>query len=394
MKILISNYTDPRIGETGMYYHRIKKPFEHLTANYSVQAEVTPSRIKEIESNKLQQYDAVMFSRNVETNGTGTATINYLHSLGLKVIIDIDDYWHVDSNHSMFKGNKEANIGKQVEMELSYADLIFTPTPFLTEAVRRLNNNTFTIKTCLSKESQWTTTKTESNLTRFGWIGGIHHLVDIKILEKSFKKVYEKCTQDKFQLCVGGFNARKQIVTHGGQLYEAHTNNEYIEIEKIFTSNYKNIKDEDYKKYLLEYTSVAEHISYFKNYRRLWAKDIDNYGNLYNDIDIALVPLNSTGLFNQYKSELKLIEAGTKGKMAIVSRVKPYNLLPDEVVHFIDPSDLNGWYKAIKYCLANPSYVQEKSALLKAYIEKYYVMEEQNDLRYNLIKRVCETVSV
>lgn len=360
-----------------MYYHRLQVPFARMANIYNVEINQTTDRIIDVDNQKLKQYDAVVFSRCIETNGTNQQTINKLRRLGIKIIFDIDDYWHLENTHHLFSQYKEAKISQQTIEAMSVADLVFTPTPYLTGATRKHTDKSYTIKTCVNeRESQWQSTPTDSNLTRFGWIGGIHHLTDINLLEKSISKVHQKLLG--YQLCVGGFSSYN---TTAGM-----ANKEYVDIEKVFTSNYTST-DSFYKDFLYQYSpTLPDHLSYFKNYRRLWSKDINNYGRLYDEIDIALVPLNSSGLFNQYKSELKLIEAGTKGKMAIVSKVKPYTIIPDECVHFIEPGDINGWYKAIKYCLENPSYVKEKAQALQNYIKENYKLDEQNELRYNLIK--------
>lgn len=389
MKLLIKvNNT-----ETGMYYHRLRVPFERMANTMPVQIEETQLNdkgqsvvMREIPQDVLRRYDAVIFSRQIETDHTSTDTMNYLQSNGVKVIFDIDDYWNIESGHKLAKAYKEEGISEQMLTCIKGADLVFTPTPYLTEAVKQHNPNAYTIKTCIDIERpQWTSTATESPLKRFGWVGGVHHIGDIKLMEKSINKVHQKL--EGYQFCLGGFNYAKKTYTHQGKTYVSQQSEEYVDIERVFTGNY-NFTDPDYKEYLLNYTKIAEHVSYFQNYRRLWAKDINNYATLYDELDICLVPLSGNGLFNQYKSELKLIEAGAKGKMCIVSRVKPYTLIPDEYVHFVDSSDMIGWYKAIKYCIDNPEYVKEKALALKEHIKDNYNLDKENEKRFNLIKAI------
>lgn len=363
-----------------MYKHRLETPFHKMSEIFPVTVEATPNRIGEISVSDIKKYDAVVFSRSIEIDGTTDITCRYLRDNGVKIIFDIDDYWNLETTHYLYPAYKHHNIAEQAVNAIKQADLIFTPTPYLTEAVSKHNPNVYTIKTALNnEEEQWSSTEISNSLTRFGWIGGIYHLQDIKLLEKSIQEIHQKL--NGYQLCVGGFSSEKTD--------KGISNGEYVEIEKIFTSNYKAV-DFEYKCFLECYNrSLPDHISYYKNYRRLWSKDINNYGSLYNEIDISLVPLSSRGLFNQYKSELKLIEAGTKGKMAIVSRTKPYDLIPEDCVHFIDNHDIKGWYKAVKYCLENPSYVKEKSYSLHEYIKTNYSLHDEVKNRYDLIKQVC-----
>lgn len=362
---------------TGMYYHRVASPFSRMNETYTYQFEAieTETKITHVQESDLAKFDAVFYSRTIELDGTTDTTCDYLHLNGKKIIFDIDDYWHLEPTHYLAKSYKYNRIPEQTLQAIKRADLIFCPTPYMAEVIRPHNSNVHVVKTAINpNEGQWASKSISSDLTRFGWIGGIHHLNDIKVLEKSISKVHQGLRN--YQLCVGGYS------------YDGKNNGEYLEIEKIFTSNYK-VTDHHYNDFLFQYSrSLPDHLSYFKNYRRLWDRDVNNYGRIYDEIDVSLVPLANTGRFNQYKSELKLIEAGTKGKMAIVSKVKPYTLVPDEVVHFIEPGDISGWYKAIKYCLENKEYVKEKAQALKEYIRENYNLDAENKKRYELIKSI------
>ena len=95
-----------------------------------------------------------------------------------------------------------------------------------------------------------------------------------------------------------------------------------------------------------------------------------SYCTHYNDIDVLLVPLDSN-VFNLYKSELKLIEAGMLNKAVIVSDYGPYKIgtesfidknskiVPNGNCILIDNSKSDEeWAIAIELLVNNPEYVE------------------------------------
>ena len=124
---------------------------------------------------------------------------------------------------------------------------------------------------------------------RLGWIGGIYHHKDIRLMYEGFNEVFKGVKSDKFQLCLGGFGAN--------QVYQF--------LEVIYTNEYKNIKSDLYRKYLSEYIEQGNEIANEQPYKRLWGKSVFQYGTLYNEIDVALVPLVEHN-FNSFKSQIKI----------------------------------------------------------------------------------------
>lgn len=382
---------------SGMYYHRVRTPLEALcnkegwaaveTETKTEEGKIYYAKMSSYPKEYLSQFQYVYVSRSLDWDNDQQKEIDHIKDCGCKLVVDIDDYWHLDKYHHEYHRYNKTKVPQKTEQLLNEADLVTTPTEVLTEKCREFNPNSHTLKTCIdTSHPQWQSKSISSSLMRFGWIGGIHHERDLTLLQNEIKDVHENLTG--YQICLGGFSTEKKYVytTKGTKQYrEEHlTNPFYLQAEKVFTCNYRALEPH-YRDWLLEYNrSLPDHISYYQPYRRLWDRDVNNYGKLYDEIDVLLVPLFKGSIFNRYKSELKLIEAGTKGKMAIVSRTEPYTIVPDSVVHFVNPGDVGGWYQAIKYCLDNPNYVKEKALALNEYIKINYNLEAENEKRKKL----------
>ena len=99
----------------------------------------------------------------------------------------------------------------------------------------------------------------------------------------------------------------------------------WYEYERIITDDYRIVSPQ-YKEWLNRFTPNAKYpFEEEEPYKRRWTKGIMSYCTHYNDIDVLLVPLDSN-VFNLYKSELKLIEAGMLNKAVIVSDYGPYKI--------------------------------------------------------------------
>ena len=131
-----------------------------------------------------------------------------------------------------------------------------------------------------------------------------------------------------------------------------------------------------------------EHISFDKPYRRLWGRDIQTYGELYNEIDVAIVPLKENN-FNACKSELKIVEAGWMKKAVICSRVSPYQQWIKHGVNgiLVNPSRNNiDWFVAIRRMALNPNMAEDMGAALHETIKENFDIDKHNRTRADLYK--------
>ena len=176
----------------------------------------------------------------------------------------------------------------------------------------------------------------------------------------------------------------------------------WYKYEQIFTDNY-SIVSEEYKKHLLsfkqgEYPNVEN-----EPYRRVWTKPITTYASNYNLFDVSLAPLEEN-VFNEVKSQLKVIESGFHKKALIAQDYGPYQI--DCVNLFERGGKLNPkgncllvdgnknhklWYKYIKYLIDNPNAVTDLGEkLFETVYPKYSlktITEERAEWYRELIRK-------
>lgn len=108
---------------------------------------------------------------------------------------------------------------------------------------------------------------------------------------------------------------------------------------------------------------------------------------MYNNIHVALAPLKENK-FNNCKSQLKVIEAAFMKKAIIVSNTSPYTIdcnVSNSIL--VNESDWrNGWYRAIKRMINNPSLVYDLAAKLHEDITIKYHISSVNQKRYEVLK--------
>jgi hypothetical protein len=121
-----------------------------------------------------------------------------------------------------------------------------------------------------------------------------------------------------------------------------------------------------------------------KNFRTLQYRPLDSYMELYKDGDVALAPL-AKNLFNRHKSNLKVLEAGAKNMPIIVSNNGPY---ADENPLTMRVDTPNEWYKWIRFCEQNPSFVLDNGEQLGEYVRNNFHLRLMNYLRLEALNSV------
>jgi glycosyltransferase involved in cell wall biosynthesis len=235
--------------------------------------------------------------------------VERLKKLGIKYVIDFDDYWILPKDHLLYGSYKHNNVPEMLIYLIKNADYVLTTHNYLAKKIKRYNKNVEIAPNAIDPEQPQfkSDLKIDAQSTIFGWCGGIHHWADLEILKTSLQRIHSE----------GGVN-----LALAGYVQESRIWNEY---ESWFDNGGK-----------------------YQQYLRLSGKDVYNYGTLYDYFTTALIPLRNDE-FNKCKSELKMIEAGFKRKAVIVSDVMPYtNLITVDNCIKVDNEKPQGWYKAIK----------------------------------------------
>lgn len=327
---------------------------------------------------------------------------DYIHALGVPIILDLDDYWQLSQKHilrSTFANNRQ---DRAIIESVQQADYVTVTTEFLADRVRRINPNVYVLPNAIDPEQpQWQQKHVPDafNRIRFGWVGGSCHLEDFECLHDSITKLWHDDTvKGKFKIILGGFNVNdKTIVTKPDGTKDAITTPPerciYPQFERLLTDHYKALGPyQNYVTYLQQYTPEGNGMiaGYHIPYRREWAVDTHSYGQKYNEWDVTFIPLNENE-FNACKSPLKMAESGFMGKTVIVSNVLPYSVDAKHMHNawVIDPrKNHKGWNKAMKAMINDRDMVAELSANLeKDMNEKYHikVVSEKRWEVYNMV---------
>jgi glycosyltransferase involved in cell wall biosynthesis len=368
----------------GMDWYRLLMPYFGVEGH-----EVTAVSRSEFDINPLDA-DVYVINRSREL-----FRAERVKKEGKKLIVDIDDYWVLPTWHKLHLKNLEheleyglkhgapeqliterrkliaieRNAASNTIASMRLADAVTTTNEQLAERCLKYNKNVHIVRNSIHPQfSQYSLKKQRSNRLRFGWLGGSFHLRDVALMHDGIMKLYRDSEE----------RGRFQFLSSYG------ANFEYMEIEKIMTANYAAVSPE-YRELLRSNFRVAEHMGLHENYRRLWSVPVHEFGTMYENLDVALIPLVH-GEFNSCKSELKLVEAGMTGTATIVSDVLPYSKWLKHGKNCLTTEGVNNWYSAFKMCLNNPSLVEDIRDGLAETVDKHFNNADQAKVIENIIE--------
>jgi glycosyltransferase involved in cell wall biosynthesis len=299
--------------------------------------------------------------------------IESIKSMGIIVIIDLDDYWLPTKEHPIHNIIVKHKIDEKIKANLKAASYVTTTTEIFANEIKKLNKNVIVFPNAINpKELQFNQPTPPSDKIRVGWLGGSSHLHDLELLGGFVQKNSD--INDKLQYVICGFDTRGTVTEINPQTGEEKQREikphetVWVRYEEIFTTNYKTI-DDDYKKFLLEFKEGEYNSGNDLPYVRVWTKPVTTYAMNYSKFDISLAPIKNH-IFNRMKSQLKVIEAGFYKKALIASEIGPYTI---DLVHCLKNGEFNeegnailipegrnhsDWAKAIKKLVQNPEMIK------------------------------------
>ena len=356
--------------------------------------------------NYWKKYQIVHVHRNIGSNYDNTPLIiRKLKSLGIIVIVDIDDYWLPTKEHPIHQIIVQQKINEKIVANLKEADYVTTTTDIFANEIRRFNKNVVVFPNAINpKEPQFNQPTVESDRIRVGWLGGSSHLHDLMLLQ-GFTQKNGKDINDKIQYVICGFDTRGTVTEINPQTGEQKRRDilphetVWAKYEEIFTNNY-NLVDEDYKKFLMEYKEQDYVSDKELPYIRVWTKPVTSYAMNYSKFDISLAPIKNH-VFNRMKSQLKVIEAGFYKKALIASEIGPYTIDLKHCMkngNFVDGNALlvgeqrnhSDWSKHIKKLVQNPNLITDMGERLYETVKDKYdlntVTKDRAEFYKSLIK--------
>jgi glycosyltransferase involved in cell wall biosynthesis len=348
--------------------------------------------------NYWKQYQIVHIHRNIGANYDQTPTlINFLKSLGIIVIVDLDDYWLPGKEHPIHTLIVQDKIHEKIMANLKVASYVTTTTKIFADEIKKLNRNVVVLPNAINPtEPQFNQPTEESERIRIGWLGGSSHLHDLKLLEGFVNKNSQLSNKIQYVLC--GFDTRgsvTEINQQTGERKQRPINPEetvWARYEEIFTNKY-SIIDDKYKQFLSQFKDEEYQNPSDLPYRRVWTKPVNTYATNYSKFDISMAPIKNH-IFNRVKSQLKVIEAGFYKKALIASEIGPYTIDLKHALSFGQFTNGNAllvkeernhsdWAKNIKFLVNNPNLIVDLGERL------YETVKDTYDLR-NVTKTRAE----
>jgi glycosyltransferase involved in cell wall biosynthesis len=335
--------------------------------------------------------------------------IKWCKANGIKTIMDIDDYWMPDQYHPLFQIALQRKDNVYRTKILREVDYVTTTTKIFKDVITKtlgLKNNVFVFPNAIDpNEDQFMSKPENSNLVRFGWLGGSSHLHDIELLQQNVTSAHYKHV-GKIQMVLCGFDLRGSVTEIDARTGEKTRRDirpeetSWYQYEKFFTDNY-SVVSEQYKKFLLTFKQEG-YQDINEPYRRVWTKPINNYAENYNKMDVTLAPLKNT-LFNSVKSQLKVIESGFHKKPIICTDFGPYQIDLINAVEkggtinskgnalLVDPvKNHKGWIQHINRLMESPAMREDLGMKLYETVKDKYSLATVTESRSEFYKRIAK----
>jgi len=355
--------------------------------------------------NYWKKYQIVHVHRNIGHDYDSSPTIiQNLKSMGIKVIVDIDDYWLPTKEHPIHSIIVANKLHEKIVANLKVADYVTTTTTVFADEIRKFNKNVVVFPNAINpKEKQFNEPTPKSDRIRIGWLGGSSHLHDLKLLDGMVNKNSSLTDQIQYVLC--GFDVRGTVTEMNKQTGEQKQRpikpeeTVWVQYEKLFTNNYKII-DENHLRFLNSFNQDEYVSDYETSYRRVWTLPVNTYAVNYSKFDISLSPIKNH-IFNRMKSQLKVIEAGFYKKALIASNVGPYTIDLKHSLNngnFVDGNALlvnehnnhSDWAKYVKKLVQNPNLIEDMGNRLYETVKDTYdlnkVTKDRAEFYKSLIK--------
>lgn len=336
----------------GVNFYRSEQPAISLSKLYDDEFDI--DYIKNVDWNNdsfIKEYDIIHGHRTLCEFEQMPVLMEKLHSFGIKVILDIDDYWEVSVEHPLYHAVKKDNLRKKIVDNLKIVDAVSTTTPIYSNYIKPYNKNILIIPNGINRNlKEWVpcNDKCSYDKLRILYLAGSSHLQDVLLLKDSFEKLIDDVTLvDKFQVHLSGFDLRgtttnytvnedfikelqimgiyteklhkklvannfniinvPEIPKHIVEKYNGNVLTEQVKqikpqetvwtrYEEIFTSNYKILKDKDYYDFLMKFDLNSKYEKESEqNYFRHKTQGLYKFAENYKYGDVALAPIKVYG---------------------------------------------------------------------------------------------------
>lgn len=339
----------------GCGFYRLYQPYNHLAKNYGVKVTFSPALKKSEEvkytDSELQEFDAVIWHKTYFE----LPDVRKCKDLGIVTIVDFDDHWVVNREHSMYTQYMGEGTSAKLHKLILEADYITCTTDRLADCIFEHNENVEVFSNAIDAGyNGLTVERVKEDKYIFGYLGGPCHVRDLGLLKGLQNEMTSKLSG--YELRLFGYNG---------------------------TDIYKH-----YATILSGATKTEEGEKHSPNFSLYKGADIWHYPQFYNYLDCSLIPLESN-YFNSMKSELKLIEAGHFKKACIVSNVTPYTNIIKHKKNCLAVTSKQDWFDSAKLLLDNKNLGVDLGEQLFQDTQRFSI-ENVNKKRFKFLEQ-CTT---
>lgn len=399
----------PSDASGGVGFYRSTQPHKQLEEQFD-DFEVTFKMGPDFtDLSYFDKFSLIQMHKGLFSNmGAFYRAMKYFKEKGIVTVLDLDDYWKLDSHHPQYLTNKIYHLDKIVIDNIKMFDYITTTTPIFAGEIKKHNPNVVVLPNAINPEDErFKIEKSKSDFIRVGMVMGSTHEHDMKLMDGLVNRLPQS-VKDKIQIVLCGFDTRGKSTFIDPNTREKKVvplkpiETVWYRYEKFLTDNYSIVSD-NYKKFLHEFMKDAyfpgeEH----EHYRRFWTKDMDHYYSHYNNCDILLAPLETKD-FNKMKSQLKAIECCFSHTALIASDFGPYTIdlvnaiekggtiNKDGNALLVDPSKGGKqWAKYVEKLVNNPELLKQLQDNIYTSMKDKYDLRNVTKQRHDFYKEILE----
>jgi hypothetical protein len=337
------------ISNSPSAFHRIKLPMSKLNATFSTK----------LTEELFSQHDSVWFHYKINVHPTELS--QWRLKYGTQIVLDIDDTWNIPLNHPSYKPVSEA--AKWSKQFAIIADWVVCSTPEVESMVKPYNENTLVVPNRIPYgEGQYhvvNESKEEfmNRKIRIGFCGSVSHLEDWLSISNKFKRIVSEFKKEvEFVVC--GYPS--EIKLSEGMVKEGtdYAHRKGLDVQRTLDYMLKQHKARN-KGLWDRILKVLGSPKVFSN------RPVENYIDLYREIDILLCPLVDNDL-NRKKSGLKIFEAACTDTLCILGEMYR-DIEPCSTVHLFED-----WYNNIRFLIKDKEKLYDMKLKTSEYIRNLY----------------------
>ena len=125
----------------GCGFYRLYQPHNHLAKNYDVKvtfgSTFKKSEISAYTDDELKSFDLIIWHKTL----FDTADIKRAKSLGVPTVVDFDDHWIVNREHTLYREYTKEGLSAKLHKVMMLADYITCTTDELADEIYKVNQN-------------------------------------------------------------------------------------------------------------------------------------------------------------------------------------------------------------------------------------------------------------